>query len=278
MRQKAARARKLEEQRRMAKRRNFLNRIILTVVVVAVVIGTALAFISTAQTPKSTTTTSSTTTTTTLPAAQVKADEAAQVRVNHEAVAAGCPASPMTVVNTLHWSKPPKRTIDPSDNYYATFDTTAGTFVVQLDPKVAPVTVNNFVFLADHRFYNCVIFQRVIPDFMFQGGDPTGTGSGTLGYTIPDEYPKKAGNPTYPLYSIAMANELSPHTGSDQFFIVTGSEGETLPPSYTLFGRIITGEKVAQTIVSYGQESGTPLVIERMLKVTISMTAPAGAS
>ena len=94
--------------------------------------------------------------------------------------------------------------------------------------------------MAEHNFYKCVIFHRVISGFMIQGGDPTGTGTGGPGYTIPDEYPK-AGNPTYPLYSIAMANTGSPHTGGSQFFIVTGAEGETLPNTYSLFGKVISG-------------------------------------
>jgi cyclophilin family peptidyl-prolyl cis-trans isomerase len=97
--------------------------------------------------------------------------------------------------------------------------------------KDAPQTVNNFVFLAQHQFFDCVIFHRVIPGFVDQTGDPTGTGSGGPGYTIPDEYPAKASNAAdqYPLGSVAMANTGQPHTGGSQWFIVAGAEGESLP-------------------------------------------------
>jgi peptidyl-prolyl cis-trans isomerase B (cyclophilin B) len=123
-----------------------------------------------------------------------------------------------------------------------------------------------------------VIFQRVIPGFMFQGGDPTGTGSGVLGYTIPDEFPSAPGNPTYPLYTIAMAN-AGANTGSDQFFIVTGADGETLPPDYSAFGTVVEGLNVPITIQNYGNANSKangepPRVVERMLKVTISTSGP----
>jgi cyclophilin family peptidyl-prolyl cis-trans isomerase len=278
-RQKAARAKKLEEHRRLQKRHQFLRRVVLIIVVAGIVLATALAFISTAQSPKTTTTTTTTlpptTTTPSFSAAQITA---AQTAANRLAVAAGCPANPYKRVNTLHWSTAPKMTISKTKTYYATFKTTAGTFVVDLNATEAPVTVNNFVFLAEHNFYNCVIFQRVIPGFMFQGGDPTGTGSGVLGYTIPDEFPSAPGNPTYPLYTIAMAN-AGANTGSDQFFIVTGADGETLPPDYSAFGTVVEGLNVPITIQNYGNANSKangepPRVVERMLKVTISTSGP----
>ena len=130
-------------------------------------------------------------------------------------------------------------TIDTSKTYTATVKTTAGTFAIALDAKAAPMTVNNFVFLADKGYYHCVIFHRVIPSFMDQTGDPTGTGTGGPGYTIADENPPKA--PTrpsqYPLGSVAMANTGAPNTGGSQCFIVAGPEGECLPNTYSLFGR-----------------------------------------
>jgi len=155
----------------------------------------------------------------------------------------------------------------------ADVSTTAGDFVIKLDAATAPITTNNFVFLAEHDFYKCVIFQRVVPGFMIQGGDPTGTGTGGPGYTIPDEYPN-AGNPTYPLYSVAMANAGSPHTGGSQFFIVTGSQGETLPNTYSLFGQVVIGVKTVQTIQDEGNANPSdngvpPVVVNRILNITI---------
>ena len=94
--------------------------------------------------------------------------------------------------------------------YYAHVTTTVGDFVIKLLPAKALHTVNNFVFLADHKFFNCVIFHRVIPGFVIQGGDPTGTGTGGPGYSLPDELPTPA-SPQYPLYSVAMANAGAEH-------------------------------------------------------------------
>ena len=164
-------------------------------------------------------------------------------------------------------------TIDPAKTYTATVKTDVGTFVIALDAKDAPQTVNNFVFLAQHRFFDCVIFHRVIPGFMDQTGDPTGTGSGGPGYTIPDELPAKASNPAdqYPLGSVAMANTGQPHSGGSQWFIVAGAEGESLANSYSLFGHVTSGMSVVEKINAQGSASGVPPdVTHRMLKVTIT--------
>ena len=167
----------------------------------------------------------------------------------------------------------PRGIIDATKTYTATVKTDVGTFVVALDAKDAPQTVNNFVFLTQHRFFDCVIFHRVIPTFMDQTGDPTGTGSGGPGYTIPDELPAKASNPAdqYPLGSVAMANTGQPHTGGSQWFIVAGAEGESLPNEYSLFGHVTSGMSVVEKINTQGSASGVPPdITHRMLKVTIT--------
>jgi cyclophilin family peptidyl-prolyl cis-trans isomerase len=263
-RQKAARREKLERMQRHEKRRKNIRRGVIVAVIAAVVFGSGALLFSGKSKPAA----SATTTTTAV------SDSSLQAAANAKAVAAGCPASPSTRVNTLTWSKAPAMNINKSKTYYANFTTTAGKFVVELDPTTAPITTNNFVFLAEHKFYNCVTFQRVIPGFMIQGGDPTGTGGGGPGYTIPDEYPK-AGNPTYPLYSVAMANTGQPHTGGSQFFIVTGSEANSIGSSYTLFGHVTSGIKVVKTIQNEGNASTSangipPAVTNRMLRVTIT--------
>ena len=122
-------------------------------------------------------------------------------------------------------------TLDTSKTYTATVKTTTGTFDIALDAKTAPQTVNNFVFLAQKGYYHCVIFHRVIPSFMDQTGDPTGTGDGGPGYTIPDENPPKASSASdqYPLGSVAMANTGQPHTGGSQFFIVPAPRERACP-------------------------------------------------
>ena len=158
------------------------------------------------------------------------ADAKAQATANTTSVAAGCPKNPATALKKPKWSSAPATIIDAAKAYTATVKTDVGTFVIALNAKDAPQTVNNFVFLAQHGFFNCVIFHRVIPEFVDQTGDPTGTGSGGPGYTIPDELPAKAANPAdqYPLGSVAMANTGQPNTGGSQWFIVAGAEGESL--------------------------------------------------
>jgi cyclophilin family peptidyl-prolyl cis-trans isomerase len=171
------------------------------------------------------------------------------------------------------WSSAPATIIDAAKTYTATVKTDAGTFVIGLDAKHAPQTVNSFVFLAQHRFFNCVIFHRVISGFVDQTGDPTGTGGGGPGYTIPDELPAKASNPAnqYPLGSVAMANTGQPHSGGSQWFIIAGAQGESLPASYSLFGRVTSGMSVVEKINAQGSASGVPPdVTHRMLKVTIT--------
>jgi cyclophilin family peptidyl-prolyl cis-trans isomerase len=277
-RQKAARRQKMEQMQRMNKRRKTIRRVIITAVVAVLVVGSA-ALLFAGKSPSTTTTTTTVagttttapTTTTTLSAA----DKAAQVTANGLAAAAGCPASTLTRVNTLTWKAAPAMTINKSLTYYAHFVTTAGSFVVKLDAATAPITTNNFIFLADHNFYKCVVFQRVVPGFVVQGGDPTGTGGGGPGYTIPDEYPK-AGTPTYPLYSVAMANASKAHTGGSQFFIVSGTQGESLPNTYSLFGQVVSGTNAVMKINNEGNAANSgvpPLVTNRMLSVTISNSA-----
>jgi cyclophilin family peptidyl-prolyl cis-trans isomerase len=280
-RQKAARRIKLEQMQRQAKRRQNTRRIVIFGIIAVLILGAGALLFSSKNTPTTTTTTTTTApvatttsapvTTTTVVSAHVTA---LQKQANARAVAAGCPASTTARVNNLSWPKAPALTIDKSKTYDAHFVTTAGDFVVQLDAATAPITTNNFVFLADKGFYKCVIFHRVIPGFVIQGGDPSGTGTSGPGYTIPDEYPKK-GNPTYPLYSIAMANTGAAHSGGSQFFIITGTSGEQLPNTYSLFGKVISGQNVVKVINNEGNSNASasgvpPLVTQRMLSVTIS--------
>ncbi len=165
-------------------------------------------------------------------------------------------------------------TIDPTKTYTATIKTDLGTITAVLDAKTAPVAANDFVFLANQKFYNCVTFHRVIPTFMDQTGDPTGTGTGGVGYTVQGEVPTTA-SPQYPIGSLAMAKTSSAPNGtsSNQFFIVAGSEGESLPPDYALFGQVTAGQDVVNKINADGDSSddGTPpKVIHRMLSVTVT--------
>jgi cyclophilin family peptidyl-prolyl cis-trans isomerase len=159
-------------------------------------------------------------------------------------------------------------TINTSKTYTATVTTDIGPFTIQLDPKKAPKAVNSFVFLAKQHFFDCIIFHRVIPSFVDQTGDPTGKGTGGPGYEFADELPKTA-TPQYPLGSVAMANSGA-NTNGSQFFIVAGSEGESLQPNYSLFGTVTSGMDVVDKINAAGSSSGTPTTLHRMVSVTIT--------
>ena len=137
----------------------------------------------------------------------------------------------------------PELTIDPSKTYTATIETTAGTMTAELFPGDAPETVNNFVFLARDEYYTDVIFHRVIPGFMIQGGDPTGTGSGGPGYRFKDEAVQRK----YLRGTLAMAN-AGPNTNGSQFFVMHADY--PLPPSYTIFGKLTSGEDVLDAIAT----------------------------
>ena len=135
-------------------------------------------------------------------------------------------------------------TIDPSANYTATIRTNLGNIIIELFPSAAPKTVNNFVFLAEEGFYDDVIFHRVLENFMIQGGDPTGTGSGGPGYAFEDEF-----DPSLVFDRpgiLAMAN-AGPNTNGSQFFI-TVVPTQYLTGAHTIFGRVLEGQGIADTI------------------------------
>ena len=131
----------------------------------------------------------------------------------------------------------PEMGIDPSKRYTATMETSMGTLVIALDPIAAPITVNNFVFLAAQHYYDGIIFHRIINGFVCQGGDPDGNGRGGPGYRFVDELPKPG---KYQIGSLAMAN-AGPNTNGSQFFLISGPSGVQLPPAYSLFGQVVKG-------------------------------------
>jgi cyclophilin family peptidyl-prolyl cis-trans isomerase len=137
--------------------------------------------------------------------------------------------------------------------------------VIELDPLAAPNTVNSFVFLSRYHFYDGVIFHRIIPGFVLQGGDPTGTGTGGPGYKFADELPA-AGR--YQVGSLAMAN-AGPNTNGSQFFVISGPDGVRLPPQYALFGAVVSGGEVVTAIDGLGTRSGTPKEKVTIESVTI---------
>jgi cyclophilin family peptidyl-prolyl cis-trans isomerase len=259
---------------RERKRKARIRRGTVIVFAVAVVVGIIALAGGFSTSAKTTTTTSSSSTTSSAPTTTTTY-KAAQVALNDVAAAAGCPSNPYQALKKGQWKTPPKMTIDTSKTYRATVKTDVGTFVITLDAKESPIAVNSFVFLAEQKFYNCVIFHRVIPGFVVQGGDPTGTGDGGPGYSYTEKGPPKA-TPQYPLGSVAMANSnnpatTDPTTNGSQFFVVTGSSGETLANNYVLFGRVTSGMSVVNKINADGSTAGVPPTLtHRMLSVTIS--------
>ena len=133
-------------------------------------------------------------------------------------------------------------TIDTSKQYTATIETKKGKLVLELFASDVPVTVNNFVFLARERFYDGITFHRVIPGFMAQGGDPTGTGTGGPGYTFADEFTKHA----HAAGALSMANAGS-NTNGSQFFI-TYTPQHHLDGKHSVFGQLIEGIDVLEKI------------------------------
>ena len=160
-------------------------------------------------------------------------------------IATSGPQAGMSGVRRQYSSHPPL-TIDTSAEYVASFRTNQGNFRVQLLPLQAPVTVNNFVFLAKEGFYDGLTFHRVIQDFMIQGGDPTGNGAGGPGYRFQDEI-----SPALIFDSpgkLAMANSgAGTNTNGSQFFITTVPTPH-LNGSHTIFGEIIDGQNVVDQI------------------------------
>jgi cyclophilin family peptidyl-prolyl cis-trans isomerase len=185
----------------------------------------------------------------------------------------GCPNLNGSSPHYTHFTAAPPTCIDPTKTYTASVETDVGTYVITLNAKAAPKTVNNFVFLSGYHFYDGTIFHRVIPGFMNQGGDPKGTGTGGPGYQFPDELPSSVSQ--YVNGSVAMANS-GPNTNGSQFFVIVGNGGSQLgQPSYSLFGQVTSGMDVVDKINQDGNSNpsanGTPpKVTHHIVKVTVS--------
>ncbi|MBU6514283.1 MAG: peptidylprolyl isomerase [Acidobacteriota bacterium] len=156
--------------------------------------------------------------------------------------------------------------IDTAKTYTATMVTSHGTMEFLLDAAGAPQTVNSFVFLARWHYYDGIVLHRIIPGFVLQGGDPTGTGAGGPGYRFNDELPKPG---RYEIGSLAMAN-AGPHTNGSQFFIISGPDGVRLPPLYALFGKAVKGLDVVSAIDKVGSPSGAPRETVTIESLTIT--------
>jgi cyclophilin family peptidyl-prolyl cis-trans isomerase len=181
------------------------------------------------------------------------------------------------------YDEPPRYDLDPDATYVATLVTTCGDITIELDADGAPRTVENFLALAEDGYYAGTPFHRIAPDFVAQGGDPTGTGTGCVdeacevqlpGYELEDELAtaealgdggdgEDAGVVEYPRGTVAMANR-GPDTQGSQFFVVQADPGYLFPPAYTILGQVTDGMEVVDDIVAgpvVGDQAIDPVVV-----------------
>ena len=239
--------------RRAARRRQILSIVALLGVVVAIGVFISLTGDDDGTTDVDTASDGSTTTTTAAPPGAVGTSD--------------CPPSEGAPEKKASFDGEPKECLADGASYSAVVETDVGSFTISLDREKAPKTVNSFVFLSRYQAYEDVPFHRVIPGFVVQGGDvELKNGSGGPGYEFTDELPE-AGQ--YEIGSVAMANS-GPNTNGSQFFVVTGDNGVSLPPNYSLFGKVTEGMDVVKKIEADGSEGGTPTVTHKIVKVTIT--------
>ncbi len=220
-------------------------------------------------------------------ASAVPAGAASTVQAVASAVPGGAAASPAAspAVNTANvasrdgkYKTPPPMTIDKAKKYTATIATNKGTMKAELYADTAPVTVNNFVFLANDHFFDGVIFHRIVAGFVIQGGDPTGTGMGGPGYGFANEPSSLTRN--YEKGTLAMAHSAQPNSNGSQFFICLDNltAKGALPKEYNVFGKVTDGldvvDKIAATPTKPDQRGEKSVPTEKvfMESVTIQTT------
>jgi cyclophilin family peptidyl-prolyl cis-trans isomerase len=177
-----------------------------------------------------------------------------------------CPAVDGSSPKASSFTRAPEMCIDVTKKYDVTVTTNLGAYTAELDPSIAPLTVNNFVFLARYHYFDNTPCHRIIKGFVIQCGDPTGSGTGGPGYSFADELPA-AGQ--YKVGSLAMANS-GPNTNGSQFFVITGAQGVALQPNYSLFGQVISGMDVVEALDAVGSadSSGTSTTPVTIISVT----------
>jgi cyclophilin family peptidyl-prolyl cis-trans isomerase len=166
------------------------------------------------------------------------------------AVASPCPPAEQPAPREDGGYTAPTDTLDPALTWTLTFDTTCGSFVVTLDPALAPETTASLVALADAGFFDGIAFHRIVPGFVVQGGDQTGTGGGNPGYKTVDEPPADA-EYTRGVVGMAKSTQEPSGTAGSQFFVVVG-ENANLPPEYAIVGEVTEGLDVVEVIGTLG--------------------------
>jgi len=208
---------------------------------------------ATTTTSQPTTTTTATAPTTTQP--EIMLEVVPRSYAEFRAQQTACGAAAPEPVTPMQFDAPINPGIDSEATVTATMSTSCGDIEIELDPSLAPETVDSFILLATEGYFDGTVFHRVIPDFVAQGGDQTATGTGGPGYVIPDEFPPLA--VTYSRGAVAMANS-GPGTTGSQFFMML--EDGNLPPQYSIFGWVREGFEVLDLMqgVPLGQSATSP--------------------
>jgi peptidyl-prolyl cis-trans isomerase B (cyclophilin B) len=183
--------------------------------------------------------------------------------------AAGCTTVKAPAAKPNGGHKAPKALLPPGHTYTAVFVTNCGSFTVTLAAKTSPHTAASFVALARSGFFDRTIFHRIVPGFVIQGGDPTGTGTGGPGYQVVDTPPKGT---QYVRGVVAMAKTQTdpPGAAGSQFFVVTGAN-VGLPPDYGILGRVTKGLDVVLRIGKLGNAQEQPTRVVELLRVRVSV-------
>lgn len=176
-----------------------------------------------------------------------------------------CPEPDGSSPKTQRFDAPPGFCLADGASYEALMVTSEGELRFELFADRAPTTVNSFVFLARYHYFDGIGFHRIIPGFVVQGGDPTGSGAGGPGYRFRDELPPAG---AYQIGSLAMAN-AGPNTNGSQFFIVSGPSGAALPPAYSLFGQMTEGSETLARLDALGTPDGRPQRVPVIEQVSI---------
>ena len=242
---------------------------------------------------KTTTSTSTTTTSTTTTTPPTTFPTPTTQPLTTAAVTPTCPPATGSATRVVLFTKAPPPCIASTSVWDATFKTSLGSIVVRMPASASFAAVNNFVFLAGYRFYDGTFFHRVIPGFVVQGGDPTGTGTGGAtgtagpleygypGYQFTGNTPpvtctvKPSQAVCYQPGDLALANSGKPSSDASQFFFVLPGGQTTLngEPNYTILGKVVSGMSVVEKIGADGASSGTPTVRVYLLSVTVKQVS-----
>jgi peptidyl-prolyl cis-trans isomerase B (cyclophilin B) len=180
--------------------------------------------------------------------------------------AAGCRKVGRPAAKPESEQQKPRRPLDPAKTYEVTLKTNCGDFTITLDLDAAPKTAASFYSLARRGFFEQTIFHRIVPGFVIQGGDPTGSGMGGPGYTTVDRPPRNA-RYTKGVVAMAKTEAERPGTAGSQFFVVTGADAG-LPPDFAVLGKVTAGLQVVDRIGRLGnpqtQQPTETVVIERV--------------